>query len=124
MPRPTPASRPDPASVLAKAALRAAAALGLTQRDLGAVLGVSEATTSRLARGRGIDPDSKEGELALLLVRVYRALAALVGGRDEAARDWMHAANAHLGGVPADRARSAAGLVALAEYLDGLRGKL
>jgi transcriptional regulator with XRE-family HTH domain len=124
MRRPAAGTRPDAPQVLGKAILRAGQALGLTQKDLAAVLGVSEASVSRLPRGRGVDPASKEGELALLLLRVYRSLSTLVGGRDDAARDWMRAENDHLNGPPARLARSAAGLVAVADYLDGMRGKL
>lgn len=118
------ASQPDPAATLGKATLRASVQLGLSQKDLAAILGVSEATASRLARGRKVDPGSKEGELALLLLRVYRSLATLVGGKPESARAWMHAANHHLRGVPAHLARTTTGLVAVADYLDGLRGKM
>jgi len=39
-------------------------------------------------------------------------------------RAWFHAANAHLGGVPATRVQTVTGLVHVAEYLDGMRGKL
>jgi len=112
------------AAVLSKAVVRASTALGLSQKDLAAIIGVSEATASRLHRGRPVPPETKEGELALLLLRVYRGLATLVGGRDDLARAWMHAPNDHLGGVPAERVRTAAGLVGVAAYLDGMRGKL
>jgi transcriptional regulator with XRE-family HTH domain len=118
------ANKPDPAQTLGKATLRASAQLGLSQKDLAAVLGISEATASRLARGRAVDPKSKEGELALLLLRVYRSLSTLVGGQADAAREWMHAANDHLRGTPATLARTTTGLVAIADYLDGMRGKL
>lgn len=122
--RAKPGAKPDPAATLGKATLRACAQLGLSQKDLAGILGISEATASRLARGRSIDPKSKEGELALLLLRVYRSLSTLVGGKADAARDWMHAAHHHLRGTPAVLARSTTGLVALADYLDGMRGKL
>ena len=115
---------PRPAAVLAKAVLSAASRLGLRQRQLAAVLGASEASISRLQRGRGIEPDSKEGELALLFLRLYRSLDALVGGNDEQAQRWLHAPHAHLGGVPADRLNSVQGLVDVVQYLDGMRGKL
>jgi len=110
------------AAVLTKAVVRAAGRLELTQRATAATLGVSEATVSRLARGRTIDPATKEGELALLLVRLYRSLDAMVGGNAEQARAWMHAPNRHLHGTPADLIRSVAGLVRVVEYLDALRG--
>jgi hypothetical protein len=114
----------DPVVVLTKAVLSAAARLGLTQRHLADVLGASEASISRLQRSRGIDPASKEGELALLFLRVYRSLDALVGGDDDKARQWLHAPNDHLGGAPADRMRTVQGLVDVAQYLDAMRGRL
>ena len=114
----------DPAAVLTKAVLSAAARLGLRHRDLAAVLGASEASISRLQRGRAIDPGSKEGELALLFLRLYRSLDALVGGDDAQAERWLHADNDHLGGVPAERVTTVQGLVSVAEYLDAMRGRL
>jgi uncharacterized protein (DUF2384 family) len=117
------ASRPN-AAVLTKALLRAAQLLAVPQRDLGRILGVSASSMSRLARTRNVDPESKEGELALLFLRVYRSLDALMGGREESCRAWFHAPNAHLAGVPADLVQTVPGLVHVAEYLDAMRGKL
>ena len=115
---------PDPAPVLAKAALSAAARLGLRNKQLAAVIGSSEASVSRLQHGRGLDPQSKEGELALLFLRVYRSLDALVGGDDDKAKDWLHAENDHVGGIPAERIRTVEGLVDVVQYLDAMRGRL
>lgn len=118
------ADEPDSSTVLVKALLAAASRLGLRQRDVAAVIGTSEASMSRLQRGRGIDPASKEGELALLFLRMYRSLDALVGGDDAQGRAWLEAPNAHLGGVPADRIASVEGLVDVVQYLDAIRGRL
>lgn len=115
---------PEPAAVLARAVLAAAARLGLRQRQLAAVLGTSEASVSRLQHGRGIEPASKSGELALLFVRLYRGLDALMGGDDGRAREWLHAENEHLGGIPAERIRGVEGLVDVVQYLDAMRGRL
>lgn len=114
----------DPAAVLAKAALSAAQRLGLRSRQLAQVIGSSEASISRLARQRGLDPESKEGELALLFLRVYRSLDAMVGGDDAKAREWIGAANAHLGGAPIERMTTVEGLVDVVQYLDAMRGRL
>jgi hypothetical protein len=116
--------RPDPGPVLARAVLAAAERLGVRARQLAGVLGVSEASVSRLQRGRGLSPGSKEGELALLFVRLYRSLDALVGGDDQKARAWLHAENDHLRGVPAERIRTVEGLVDVVQYLDAIRGRL
>jgi hypothetical protein len=115
---------PDPAVVLTEAVLRAADRLDLRHRDLAQVLGTSEASISRLSTARRIAPDSKEGELALLLLRLYRSLDALVGGDEEKARSWLHAPNTHLAGSPIERIRRAEGLVDVVHYLDAMRGKL
>ncbi len=120
----SPLSAPAPDAVVAKAALAAADRLGLTNRHLSAVIGLSEASVSRMQRGRGVDPESKEGELALMFVRLFRALDALMGGNDAQSRAWLHAMNDHLGGVPADRIRSVEGLVDVVQYLDAMRGRL
>lgn len=118
------ADRPDAAAVLTKATISAAERLALRNRQLSAVIGSSEASVSRLRSGRGLDPATKEGELALLFLRLYRSLDALVGGDDAKARAWLHAANDHLGGVPADRIRTVEGLVDVVQYLDAMRGRL
>jgi DNA-binding XRE family transcriptional regulator len=111
--------------VLGKAVLRVAERLGLTQKELGKIMGVSPASVSRLASGKApIDPEDKSGELALLLVRVFRSLDALVGGDEGKARAWFQAHNDHVGGVPAERVSSVEGLVHVAQYLDAMRGKL
>ncbi|MEQ1690212.1 MAG: MbcA/ParS/Xre antitoxin family protein [Gemmatimonas sp.] len=117
-------ARPDPAAVLTKALLRAAERLALRQRDLAAILGSSEASVSRLNQERTLEPTSKEGELALLFLRAYRSLDTLVGGDELAAREWVHASNTHLRGIPAERMRTVEGLVDVVRYLDAVRGTL
>ncbi len=116
---------PHPARVLAKATLRAALALGLSRAALAHILGVSEATLSRVgSEQRPLEPASKEGELAVLLLRLFRSLDSLVGGDQDKARAWLDAPNRHLGGVPRERIQSVQGLVDAIEYLDAMRGKI
>jgi hypothetical protein len=119
-----PVVQPESSAVLTKALLSAAGRLGLRNKQLAAVIGTSEASVSRLSGRRGLDPESKEGELALLFLRVYRSLDALVGGDDDKARAWLHADNDHLRGVPAERMRTVEGLVDVVQYLDAMRGRL
>jgi hypothetical protein len=122
--RPSARRGPEPAPVLAKALLAAAGRIGIRNRQLAAIIGSSEASVSRLQHGRGLDPDTKEGELALLFLRLYRSLDALVGGDDAKAREWLHSENAHLAGIPAERIRTVEGLVDVVQYLDAMRGRL
>jgi hypothetical protein len=114
----------EPAAVLTKATLAAARRLGLRNRELADVIGTSEASVSRLGRTRVLEPSRKEGELALLFVRLFRSLDALVGGNEMQARAWLHAENDHVGGIPAERIRQVEGLVEVVQYLDAMRGRL
>ena len=62
-PRPAVAAQPQADIVLTKALLRAADLLDLSSANLARILGVSEASVSRLVSGaRSVDPSSKEGE--------------------------------------------------------------
>ena len=114
------AQQPDPSRVLAKATLRAAQSLGLRGAALTAIIGRDRSSLSR----SGIDPDSKSGELALLLIRCYRSLAVMVDGNIEQMQHWIHTDNSHTGGVPAEQLCSIAGLVTVTGYLDAIRGRL
>ena len=124
MSRTAPLPTADPAAVLTKAVLIAARLLGLRNRDVAMVIGASEASISRLTAGRVIEPATKEGELALLFLRLFRSLDALVGGDTEKARAWLGAENTHLRGRPSERIRSVEGLVDVVQYLDAMRGRL
>lgn len=114
--------RVDPGYVLAKATARATDLLGLSGAALARIIGVREPTVSRIRKGEySLDPDSKEGELSLLLVWVYRSLDALVGTDDQKRKDWMRGMNKALGGVPLQLILRPDGLVATLNYLDGMR---
>jgi hypothetical protein len=119
-----PSAVPDAGQVLARAVAAAAGRLGVRNKRLAEVIGTSSATVSRLSAGRRIEPRTKEGELALLFLRLYRSLDALVGGNDAQARAWLHAENSHLQGIPAERIRTVEGLIDVIQYLDGMRGRL
>lgn len=113
---------PDPQAVLTKATLRAADLLGLGDGELAKVIGVSASTVSRYKQAAsGIAPASKTGQLALLLVRVFRSLDPLVGSDDGKRKDWMHSNNKALNGVPATLILRPDGLVRTLDYLDGMR---
>lgn len=110
---------PDPRAVLSKALLNAGRLLGLSQAEVGAIVG-----KDRSSIARGLDPASKAGELGLLLIRCYRSLYVLMGGDPNDIRHWMHTANRDTGGVPAEQARSVQGLTRIVEYLDAMRARV
>jgi hypothetical protein len=110
---------------MTKAVTRAAALLNLPQVTLAAMLGVSAATASRLANGQYVlAQDRKEWELAALFVRLFRALDAVVGSNDAAARQWLWSENRALGGVPGQLLKETEGLVRAVHYLDAARGRV
>ena len=115
---------PQPALVLTKAVLSVVERLGINAKQLATIIGCSEAGVSRLKKGRSIDPESKEGELSLLLIRLYRSLNAILGGNDEQSEKWLKAYNNHLNAVPVERINSIEGLIDVVQYLDAMRGRI
>ena len=105
--------------VLAKAVLKTAKSLGLTQEELGQILG-----RDRTSIARGVDPASKTGELALYLIRCYRSLFVVVGGGAENIKHWFSTMNHHTNGIPKEQVKDIQGLVHVLEYLDAIRGKI
>ena len=123
--KPQSSPNPDESLVLTKAVTRAAALLGLSQRQLAATLGLSGPTTSRLFSGKyRLSPTrSKEWELAVLFVRLFRSLDAL-WGHEGTARAWLGSYNGALGAAPLELIKTAAGLVRVVDYLDHARGRV
>ncbi|MYK89899.1 MAG: DUF2384 domain-containing protein [Acidobacteria bacterium] len=116
---------PDQGTVVTKALLRAAEELGVTARALAPVIGVSEATGSRMKNdGIALAPDTKPFELAVLFVRLFRSLDAIVGGDPQVARAWLSNANQALDGRPIDRIRTITGLLDVVAYLDARRARV
>jgi transcriptional regulator with XRE-family HTH domain len=123
--QPDPSTAPTPASdaaLVTKAALRAADKLRINNKVLASVIGVSEATVSRMRNGKhALEAGSKPFQLAVLLVRLYRSLDALIGGDDVAARAWLSNTNTALGAAPIELISSVSGLMNVIQYLDARR---
>lgn len=115
---------PLPEAVLAKAVLKASEQLGLKQAELAAVLGLHRTAISRLKQNPSLDPQSKQGELALLLIRLARALFALTGGDEAWIRHFMQTPNKVTGGIPAQQIESIQGLMTVLQFVDAIRGKV
>jgi len=114
---------PDADAVLTKALLAAREQLELTQAELAGIIGVHRSAITRWQDG-GLRAQSKTGELALLLIRIYRSLYALFGGELADMRHFLRTSNRHLGGVPLELMEQVQGLVRVAEYLDAMRGRI
>jgi len=109
-------------AVATKAVLRAATRLGLSHKALGRIIGVSEATVSRMGSGSyTLAPGEKPFEMAMLFIRLFRALDAVASGDEAVAAAWLRADNRALGGTPLGLIESVSGLVHVLGYLDARR---
>lgn len=115
----------DQNRVISEAVARVASCWRLTNEQLGAILGLSPATASRLRSGGfRLDRASKAFELAQYLVRLFRGLDALMGSDDDASISWLKAANLDLAGRPIDLIRTVKGLNDVANYVDDFRAQV
>ena len=120
--KPRAASAADQAAILTKATLKAATQLGLTNKLLASVIGVSEATVSRMRSGvYTLQRGQKSFELAVLFVRLYRSLDAIVGGDDAVAGVWLKNRNTVLDAQPLALIQTVPGLMNVIQYLDARR---
>lgn len=112
---------PDDRQLIKKAVRGAAQQLGLTLPELASVIGGRREQLSRASSSLG----DKQAELALLVIRAARSLAALVDGDDRHMKHWVRTTNHHLQGeTPLERMQSVQGLVGVVAYLDAMRGKV
>jgi hypothetical protein len=113
------------AAVLTKAVLRAADKLGVNGAALAPVLGVSEATVSRMKSGDyRLEAGAKPFELGVMFVRLFRSLDAIAGGDEAVARAWLANPNSALDGKPVEKIRNLAGLIDVIAYLDARRAQV
>lgn len=116
---------PDASRVLSEAVTRIAEFWLLSNARLGAVLGLSGPTVSRLRAGTyRLEPGGKPFELAQHLVRLFRSLDSWLGQDDAAARSWLATPNLDLGAPPLDLIATVRGLLRTSDYVDGLRAKV
>lgn len=120
-PLPKPAAA-EAGPTVTKAVLRAADRLGLSNKAVGSIVGLSEATVSRMGSGAyTVRPADKPFELSVLFVRFYRSLDAITGGDDTVARAWLRNDNTALDGAPLALLQTVQGLVNVIAYLDARR---
>jgi hypothetical protein len=125
---PLPRAQPAPAAdgaVVTKAVMRAAERLAVSNRSLARILGVSEATVSRMGAGAyQLKSGDKAFELALMFLRLFRALDSLSGGDEQTSRAWLRNENLALGGIPGTLMESLSGMIDVIGYLDARRARV
>jgi hypothetical protein len=108
---------------LSKAVVRAARFLNIGQAELALILGISEASVTRLFAGDyELQSDRKEWDVSMLVIRTLQSLDALLGHGDQA-RAWLNSHNQALDDIPAALLESAEGLVRVLRYLEVHRGR-
>ncbi len=109
--------------VITKAFIKATELLDLKTTEISSLTGMSPASWSRvLNHQRMVEVDTKEAELVILFIRIYRSLDPLFGGNNERAKEWLRSYNHHLEGIPVELLQKAEGLVRVTTYLDAMRG--
>jgi Antitoxin Xre/MbcA/ParS C-terminal toxin-binding domain/Antitoxin Xre-like helix-turn-helix domain len=110
------------AALVSRAAIRAADRLNLSSRVLARTIGVSDASISRMRKGDyHLEKNQKPFELAVLFLRLYRSLDAVVGGDEAVARAWLNNANSALDATPVEMIQTVSGLTHVIQYLDARR---
>jgi len=110
----------DNQTIVMKAYINAYKTMGISDGHAANLIGVGRST---LLRKSGFEKDSKQNELQILFIRLYRSLFALFGGDLTSMRHWFEHKNKHIRGVPKELCFTVTGLVNINAYLDALRGK-
>ena len=112
----------DAGPVLTKAVLLAAERLELSATELSKIIGSSRSTISRMKKGDVVFHEgSKEFELGVLFVRLFRSLDTIVGGQYDVAKVWLRNENTVLDGVPVKKIEKITGMMDVIGYLDARR---
>lgn len=89
------------------------------------MLGVDPSVIANLRDGSAVlEPGTEPFARALLLVRLFRSLDAIVGGDAVTARAWLRNRNTLLNSAPIDQLTTTSGLENVLAYLDARRAVL
>jgi len=115
----------DATDVLNKAIKNATNHLNISQSELSKIIGTSTPQLSRLFNQDKscIKKDTKEWECALLFLRAFRSLEAILGEDPNQVHEWLYSYNHHLSGKPIDMLKNIQGLNEVTQYLDAMRGR-
>jgi len=106
--------------VLSKAVLKAGENLGLSCLEITKIIGCNV----DILESYGVNPGSTEGQKALILIRIYEGLFALVGDDTSQINHWMHSKIKSLNGIPADLVSEPHGLERIIGYIDTIKSKI
>lgn len=115
----------DTTNVLNKAVKNAALYLDLSQVELSKIIGSSTPQLSRLFKTNTIciKENTKEWECAVLFIRVFRSLEAIIGEDPKQLNEWLYHHNYYFGEKPIEKLKTIQGLTEVVQYLDAVRGR-
>ena len=115
----------EAARVLSEAVGKIAELWQLSNARLGAIIGLSGPSASRLrSGGYRLEPGSKPFELSQHLLRLFRSLDSWLSQDDDAARSWLKTPNLDLGARPIELLPTVRGLLRTSDYVDALRARV
>ncbi|NBX84442.1 MAG: DUF2384 domain-containing protein [Gammaproteobacteria bacterium] len=91
-----------------------------TGKELSLLTGLSESTISRVNQGkRYLLPNTKEGEIVLLLLQIFQCLNMVVGHQHQKALAWLYSKNQAFNNQrPIDCMKNIVGLVNVLHFLE------
>lgn len=108
--------------VVTKALFNVKREFALSNDTIGQIIGADAATVSRMQKKMDMK-QNKTFETAVLLIRVYRSLFAILGGSNDAVQHWLNTNNKDFyDAAPIENMKTLVGLVNTVEYLDAMRG--
>jgi hypothetical protein len=114
----------DSAALVTDAVVRLQCILKLSDTDIGAVLGLDRHSVVRRKKAHELVREGeKPWEAALLLIRMFRSLSAILGEDEMTLRYWLKSHNSALGGRPSELIKTTEGLARTVMYLDAMREK-
>jgi len=107
--------------ILTEASWKAAENLGLKPEQFLKILHLQCVDMNLSETTIVLDPDSKQGEIALILIRIYKAIFNLSGGDIEWIHHFLNSPNLLTGGIPIEQLESMSGLLSVLKTVESLQ---
>ena len=111
----------DKSKVLVKASWKAAEQLGLKPEQFIKILHLESVDVNLSEATLMLDPNSKQEEIALILIRIYKAIYTLNGGDIEWIHHFLNSTNLLTGGIPMEQLKSMDGLLSVLNTVESLQ---
>ncbi|OAL76796.1 hypothetical protein AY606_12575 [Acinetobacter sp. SFB] len=111
----------DKSKILVKASWKAAEHLGLKPEQFIKILHLESVDVNLSEATLMLDPNSKQEEIALILIRIYKAIYTLNGGDIEWIHHFLNSPNLLTGGIPMEQLKSMDGLLSVLNTVESLQ---